>query len=66
MPHLPSDPSGPPAGPEPARERDGKRTLGLKRVSLRRYKGPSGKDVLRTLLGREPAVDPDTGGLVLD
>jgi len=38
--------------------------LGLGRVSIRNYKGPTPAEVYKQLIGKEPEIDPHTGQLV--
>ena len=38
--------------------------LGLGKISLRNWKGPSPADIYKSITGKEPEVDPHTGQLV--
>ena len=38
--------------------------LGLGRISLRNFKGPSPGEIYKQLTGKEPEIDPHTGQLV--
>lgn len=66
--HAPIPVARPPADrprAEPAGNRPPRLRIGLDRISPRTFK-PDEKTTLRTMLGKEPYVDPHTGQLVLD
>lgn len=61
---LPAERSGKREATPPETPQGRRRKIGLSTLSPRTYE-PDQKQILRTLFGKEPYVDPNTGQLVL-